>query len=322
MNTMAWLENNSSPEDINSSDLFKRVSHVLETLEITDITQTQKIEESWVKTQLASFDINELRLLKQALNNQICLSVFQKFLDIVSTLREHELLCPTAEWEIDTISCDDYMNWDSKKFKNIRTPKRLFFSRWEATKWALFSELQKQPQLLFINNPVTKKLFPWIQKNLKTFYVWFYVRILAWVFDALLEKYVTAHRNSPAIITYLCLENYVEQYTSESEGVLFSSRTHQIFPNMSSDFILKAIELWFSSDKIQHWLAKHYKEDIKSALWDFQVPWAPKLIQENDLWGCPFAKSKINWENAFHHMFQTLDAYLLTLLQALEKKLD
>jgi len=258
------ITNNSSPEEIRSSDLFVLVSSKIWELWLKDVTDIATINEDALIVSLSSIDVHDLRLLKQALNNQICLSIFQIFLDWVKDIWPHELIM-SPEWkDLEELSIENYLNWWGKEFQKVAKSSGNSINLIKASQWVFLSEIQKQPFLAFIKNPLTRKLFPRIKRKMISFYVGFYLNILREIFDSILIKYIESHSDQADIIVYHCLETYIEKYTTENSGVWFTSRTLFLLPNTNAEFILRVIELGYSYEEIERWLKRHVSNEIKN----------------------------------------------------------
>ena len=361
------IKNSASLEEIRNDETFQFLSEFIKKNWIERETKEFNGEERiligsdpdfkdkywFLSDSIASWTIewislNEIRNLKQALNNQICLYVFHKFLDQISDFKDCEIPC-IRKWEDESI---EVYPITTKEFVRLD----------EAAKnVSVISELHKfPPALLQFWTSFNGRILAFIQsKEAKARIIWHFLDLFTKVIVVFFEQKVNAifQKKSGESIQdivelYLFLEHFVVYHTSERKSQPLTSFTQYIVLNHNNNYIgrfliesaqknnkiptKQEIKLFLSrqtkhhtktirdsksthmhnTDQIEYDVQEWVFSALENGVWD---SWSKEL---DSLWWCPFAKSQIEWtkDNAFLKMFETFDEYYLMIIEELNKR--
>ena len=346
-----------SVEQIRESELFREVLWVVNSVpcEFQPREILPDIEYGLLHEQLWSFDIQDLRLLKSSINNQICLHIFQDFLFNRSEIGEHELF--SSDYNIETkqrkmigMTFDDFFKC------NDTLSQQLFYNLYneETTKIDICISIMKRDMLRIIHKTPSKKLIHFLspQKVLKIrkLYINLFSELIKKTFDFYVSNNILKLEIQDIVRVYQYLEYYIQKFwLNKNNSHTFASPTNILIPNTNTVYFRELIDKGYTSEKIQQILKDNNIKQIDISINDretthlqkewnqyfdessnsFKIknyntidPLSPLNLEIFDqyLWGCPFAKSTIEWKNAFKLMFKIFDNYMLDILKKLEAR--
>jgi len=338
------VSNFSSIEEIRASEWFQLIMNSETIQNSSDLStfwehiSSLDFSESWKNKEYHTMDLDTLRSLKQALNNQICLYVFEVFLSAIKNLQNNEIPWIKLVWErtiaIKPVTLHDFILLHD-----------------ENTKWAATIHGKSVYSQKFVtsqvSNTVLSLIFPNLKRKLIAKYISLFEMPLQIYFKSLTEdifQWIDTTIWEDIIKVYLLLENLIMHITQEEVGKSFCSYTPFIIPNSNryllEQFIKHDSEKNIDIDEITEFLEKQTKaklrlsmsHDAAQALNGGNIRFdACKGIydvlthknktddfQHTELGWCPFAKSQIQGKNAFVEMHRIFDMFYVRILKELQ----
>lgn len=297
---------NASLKDIRCDPIFQNLLHSNNT-------------QDYLGTQ----DITELRKMKQALNNQICLFVFWEFINEFWTDFDQSLPFLNKDGEIKILSPE------------VAIP--------------LFPIDEKITQVM------TPRLIPHIdtqtKKRIVGEYLWAFTQMLIDYFDNKINELQKSDIRDIQNV-FLILDTYISEYfTDISKWFLeITWETKFLFPNTHlSEFLSFITEFQgnLSLQQIEKFLKLQTREKLKQSKsndgamkyncwatylcpqdqvykileWDLMLPWEiifGKVMP--DIQGCPFAASQVWEENAFQLTFKMFNNFYIQIIKHLDSQ--
>jgi len=272
---------------------------------------------------LESQDLTQLRILKQALNNQICLFVFNTFVDDFWTM---------FDWEVPFIN-------ENNKLVKIHANSLL--------------------ELLPVSSFITNIIDLWSIDSLEAKYKWKIIIEYLWAFCEMIKNHfeemirnVWNSEIDDIQKVFMILEDYVSNHITNSLSWYWSIDwdTKLLIPNHNAAELMDFIQQWegkITLEQIKIFLEKQTKEKLKHVKsgkdaikynfwithfcpqnqvykvleWDILISWDVTVSQVlPTIHGCPFVSSRSWNKNAFHLMFQMFNNFHMQILIALKEK--
>lgn len=350
------IKNNASLEEIENFSWFQKISHYIDENNLSNYNVFHAIENDTgiqAATREWSFlwmDINTLKSLKQAINNQICLGAYENFLKDSAHISQHNLPITTKNEALndlgfESISPEDFIKWAHPNLKKIAAAS----DGWDLKPHNIsFIEAQQNKIL----SPVFRLLLTQSEKRTVIHnYLLLFEKNIHIYYMNLLSRRSIESRNKETIVYYF-LEYFFQFYSQYKGGVNWNSYPCSIWFWSNIPHLLKYIQkseedksLNCDYNSISQFLKNQTKETMKSindrektltrnrggesfntSRKVFEV--LGSLQNEDDSWAyeeslgwCPFAKSKTNdWKPALLDMYNTFDNYFLLIIQELEKQ--
>jgi hypothetical protein len=294
-----------------------------------------------------ALDPDELRLLKQVLNNNICLIVFEKFAERTANIRKdgNHLPIPslTEAHGIDAISIKDVKN-----LYGSRAMQYLFLTKimvgWYSDKVSnLVNDSVKitwiQWKLMF------SKLATWVKSRYDfpiKFYTEFFIRSWHLIFIDMLNSFFNDTDNKDLARWYVFLENILmRDLANKQDWNTFTSDTYHLMPNTNLSELMTFIDnsewAMYLGD-IESFLRRQTQKNIKDSLdkdghllagpdsrKKIIIDWVAHIKEKTrdslplpTFWGCPFAKTKTSeWKNAFLEMYTLFNEWYIVIIKQL-----
>lgn len=333
---MAFLDKNSLQSTWDLNTFFRELSG-------------EKVEDFMKEL---SINPDELRLLKQALNNNICLILFEKFIERTAVIRKNGDHLPIPSLSeanaIDSISIKEIKNlYRSKVMQYLFLTK--IIAGWYSDKvWNLISDSSKitwiQWKIMF------SRLATWAESRYDfpiKFYTEFFIRSWHLIFIDMINGFFNDTNHKDLARWYLFLENILmRDLANKHDWMTFQSKIYNLIPNTNLSELLTFIESsqWaLSINEIELFLKRQTTKNIGDSLSEeghllagpdsrkkVIIDWVAHVkekIHSNvplpTFWGCPFAKTKTSeWKNAFLEMYTLFNEwYILIIKQLADNKL-
>lgn len=336
------LKNNLSQQEIEALPFFQEITKIAEQfwekIIPLHLNEEYNNQVSDFPKELQGYNIQDIRMLKQSLNNTVCLKIFQAFLEDIDQLWEHELFSYNLNHEKKTfnlieLDIDDFLNLSDSVTKQWINHNNK--STWNKAIDATVLDILKLVPKKLLHSLFPEKIL-WIREK--------YIRVFNYMIHRIFKEYLlyTCEQESVRQVfkTYLLLEEYTDAYFYREDWESFSSWTNIIIPVNHCHDIITWIHEWYWSNEIDQKLKQQTKIDMHDSLYskvwamqrnnnvhgideEYVLSWKDREVL---VWGCPFAKSKIdwdskfNWKNAFNTMFGLFDEYMIKILRELEKR--
>lgn len=351
------FSNHISIESLKKTDSYKKLRQYLEKLWIhwlEDMVNFLDKNEGWSFSQIVDetgIHRDELRLIKQVLNNAACLQVFQIFLERTSYVRENPELIPVPSgiwrWQVEWINFREmssllwgkhFGSYIAVELRRKRIQGRIHLALHLSLDVTVQKLILGYVRLLHIGNiPSSRAL---------EFFIQYFTRAWNSIFEDIITEYLNNRESSDVAIPLTFLERtLMEDYGQKHEWTLYASPLYSIIPNTHTPellFFLKQKKWDTSMQEIREFLRRQRMTSMRSALsqdasrissgqnmGDFYIDEHETVsahphddaIDIPFFGWCPFAKTKIDGKtNAFLKMYEVFDEWLLLILEGLQEK--
>lgn len=298
---------------------------------------------------IENIDIEELRVLRQAMNNQICFYAFCTFLDEISDFWEDEIPCMEKNNEekiiMKPINIEEFINMENMDSFMFSKDREIDLDKLKGF-WSILEQDNENTFTTQTKFQITYYYLSIFSENLQKYFS----TQIDEIFKGSIWKEI-----QDIVDVYLFLESFImNHYAAHYDGEKYSTISSNIAMYGNYEPTIRFIHHHFKTKKdiptleeIRNFIIRHNKSSFKKlndmedsfyrALWEVvynkeegvfdthkKTPFPKLRLERKSLWWCPFGRiqSPHTWEKetpkiALMDLVHTLDWYYINILREL-----